>query len=82
MKHVLPPVDSGVSDASTMPWLLVGPVVPHLQRNLLNCKKKTLSPRETILVRKPKLFFKRKNLAPCDLRRRLQAPTFHSHNLS
>ncbi|GFX77499.1 hypothetical protein TNCV_4025491 [Trichonephila clavipes] len=27
-----PPVDSGVSDASTMPWLLVGPAVPHLPK--------------------------------------------------
>ncbi|GFT36414.1 hypothetical protein TNCV_4271751 [Trichonephila clavipes] len=51
------PVDSGVPDASTMPCLLVGPAVPHLQRNLLNCKIKTLSPRETLLVMKPKSFF-------------------------
>ncbi|GFV37990.1 hypothetical protein TNCV_732691 [Trichonephila clavipes] len=48
------PVDSGVPDASSMPWLLVGPAVPHLPRDLLNCKIKTLSPRETTLVMKPK----------------------------
>ncbi|GFU04947.1 hypothetical protein TNCV_1290521 [Trichonephila clavipes] len=52
-------VDSGVPDVSTMSLLLVGPAVPHLQRNLLNCKIKTLSPRETILVMKP-IFFKEK----------------------
>ncbi|GFW63287.1 hypothetical protein TNCV_3477031 [Trichonephila clavipes] len=76
------PVESGFLDASTMSWLLVGPVIPHLPRNLLNCKIKTLSPRETVLVMNHNYLVKKKNLALCDLRRRLQAPTFHSLHLS
>ncbi|GFX07081.1 hypothetical protein TNCV_1556841 [Trichonephila clavipes] len=48
------PVESGFYDASKMSWLLVGPAIPHLPRDLLNCKIKTLSPRETTLVMKPK----------------------------
>ncbi|GFW87409.1 hypothetical protein TNCV_1267821 [Trichonephila clavipes] len=54
-----PCLHSGVTAASTLPWVLVAPAIQHLQRNLLNCKKKKLSPRETILVMKPKLFLKK-----------------------
>ncbi|GFW90582.1 hypothetical protein TNCV_566201 [Trichonephila clavipes] len=71
-----------VADASTLQGMLGAPAVQHLQRSLLNCNRKNFVSQGNHISHETKTSVKKKNLTPFDLRRRLQAPTFHFHHLS